>query len=86
MAEELLEGKPRKLTPEEIELASFKERRRLDNVKKELGKFRRKDSIFNTPPQMDIFREGSTILPQSKKKKQKGQRSKNILSVKGGLF
>lgn len=33
----------RKMTPNEVELASFKERERLDNVKKELSHYRKKD-------------------------------------------
>ena len=67
MAEEETENKPKKLTPDEVELASFEERKRLQSVRSKLSKFRKGDSIFATPKHMDIFQNDSTLFPKDNK-------------------
>lgn len=67
MVEEIQEGKPRKLTPDEVELASFEERKRLGIVRTKLSKFRKSDSIFATPKHMDIFHNDGTLFPKDNK-------------------
>lgn len=71
----------KKMTPEEVELASFKERERLDKVKSDLSKYRKQENIFQTPKKMDIFNNDGTIFnPEKKKRKVNVKSSKNILT------
>lgn len=53
----------RKLTPDEVELMSFKERERLDNVKRELAQFR-KQNAQEMIMGKNILTEGKSILDQ----------------------
>ena len=81
------EPERKKLSNAEFELNRFKEIARQDRIKKQLMKFRRKDTIFNTPKNMEIIQD-QTIFPQSKRKKKKGfKKGKNsLLNIRGGLF
>ena len=70
-----------KITPDEMELRSFKERERLDNVRVELAKYRKKNSMFNNAGGIDIYKKSPSIL--------KGdsliRKQKKILNS-GGMF
>ena len=85
MVEDLIEEKPKKLTPDEVELASFEERKRLQNVRVKLNEFRKGNSIFATPKHMDIFENDGTLFPKSNKgtlfpKKKKKKNNGSIMN------
>ena len=70
----------RKLSPSEVELQSFQERARQDEVKRLLGEFRRKDSgeLLRGQPMeggATIFKEKKSLLD-----------SKNVLNVKSTIL
>lgn len=69
------DGYHKGVTPNEVELNSFKERERLDRVKKELEYYRKKNAMLNQKDQdINIFKKQPSILKGSTliKKKQKG--------------
>ena len=68
----------RGLTPDEVELASYKRREHLDNVKKEVGKYRKVDT--NRMFSGSTFDHTNTILSSGKKRK--GGSNANIMSNK----
>jgi len=57
----------RGLTPDEVELASYKRREYLDNVKKEVGRYRKVDT--NQMFAGSTFDHSNTILGSQKKRK-----------------
>lgn len=72
-------AKPKGLTAEEVELKFFLERERLDNVKKVLAKYRKKDNqelLIGKP-----MERGSSIL-----KKENNPKYPKILSKKNTLI
>ena len=75
-------GKPR--TPAEIELASFEERERLDNVKKKLAVFRKQnsDEIFRGKPMTDE----NTILQTESPKRSISLQKNTILGGENTLL
>ena len=78
-----------KITPNEIELNSFKERERLDNVKQQLLKMRKKHSMLNPNGDINIEKKQPSLLTgNSLLKKQDyilkdtSARKENILDAK----
>jgi len=72
------DGEPnRRLSADEIELASFKERERRDNIKRELDVYRKQESS-------NLFK-GKSILIEDKKKGTILE-SKNVMLKRRGLL
>ncbi len=80
--EEIVNDRPKKLTVDEFELQSFTERQRLEKVKVKLNKFRRAETIFNTPAHMDLMKQKPTIFNPDKDRKKKGKDSTSLLTSK----
>ena len=77
---------PQKLTPEEMELSIFKERERLDNVKKELFQFRRKNAMLKQESLEKKYGEPKrSIISNENIFKEEKREGKSLLNS-GNLF
>jgi hypothetical protein len=51
-----------KLTPNEVELNSYKEQERLDKVKQDLLKYREKNAMLNDKGDINVFKKQPSLL------------------------
>jgi len=82
-----LNGSPgksyQKLTPNEIELSSFKERERLDRVKQELLKYRTKNAMLSNKGDINIEKKQPSLLSNNSiLKDTSASRKENLLDAK----
>lgn len=71
-----------KITPNEMELRSFKERERLDNVKQQLIKYRSKNAMLNDKGDINIEKKQPSLLAHNSLLNNTTAKKENILDAK----
>ena len=75
-----------KITANEVELNSFKERERLDNIKQELIKYRSKNAMLNDKGDINIHKKQPSLLVGNTLIKDTQTRKENLLDAKNAFW